>query len=57
MNGPHMATGRFEVGDPTLSAETSNNFDITVAEGAPADFTFYFKVENLKVIPLLYRDL
>ena len=29
MNGPHMATGRFEVGDPTLSAETSNNFDIT----------------------------
>jgi iron complex outermembrane receptor protein len=30
MNGPHMATGRFEVGDPTLSAETSNNFDISL---------------------------
>ena len=29
MNGPHMATGRYEVGDPTLSSETSNNFDIT----------------------------
>ena len=30
MNGPHMATGRFEVGDPTLSAETANNFDISL---------------------------
>ena len=30
MNGPHLATGRFEVGDPTLSAETSNNFDISL---------------------------
>ena len=30
MNGPHMASGRFEVGDPTLSAETSNNFDISL---------------------------
>ena len=30
MNGPHMATGRFEVGDPTLQSETSNNFDITL---------------------------
>ena len=30
MNGPHLATGRFEVGDPTLSSETSNNFDITL---------------------------
>ena len=29
MNGPHMATGRFEVGDPTLNSETSNNFDIS----------------------------
>ena len=24
-----MATGRYEVGDPTLSSETSNNFDIS----------------------------
>ena len=29
MNGPHMATGRFEVGNPNLNSETSNNFDIT----------------------------
>ena len=29
MNGPHQATGRFEVGDPTLSSETSNNLDIS----------------------------
>jgi len=30
MNGPHMSTGRFEVGDPTLTSETSNNFDISL---------------------------
>jgi iron complex outermembrane receptor protein len=30
MNGPHLATARFEVGDPSLSAETSNNFDISL---------------------------
>jgi iron complex outermembrane receptor protein len=30
MNGPHLATGRFEVGNPSLSAETSNNFDISL---------------------------
>ena len=29
MNGPHLATGRFEVGNPNLNTETSNNFDIT----------------------------
>ena len=29
MNGPHLATGRFEVGDPNLSSETSENFDIS----------------------------
>ena len=29
MNGPHMATGRLETGDPNLKGETSNNFDIT----------------------------
>ena len=30
MNGPHLATGRFEVGDPNLNSETSDNFDITL---------------------------
>ena len=29
MNGPHMATGRLEVGNPNLNSETSNNFDVT----------------------------
>ena len=30
--------------------DTSNNFDIVVGESATADYTFYFKVENLKMI-------
>ena len=30
--------------------DTSNNFDIVVGEGATADYTFYFRVENLKMI-------
>jgi iron complex outermembrane receptor protein len=29
MNGPHLATGRLEVGDPNLKSETSNNIDVT----------------------------
>jgi iron complex outermembrane receptor protein len=29
MNGPHLATGRFEVGNPDLDTETSNNVDLT----------------------------
>jgi len=29
MNGPHMATGRLETGNPNLNSETSNNFDIS----------------------------
>ena len=29
MNGPHLATGRFEVGNTKLDSETSNNIDIT----------------------------
>ena len=29
---------------------TSNTFSIDVAEGATADFTFYFKVENMKML-------
>ena len=30
MNGPHMATGRLETGNPNLQSETSDNFDITL---------------------------
>ena len=29
MNGPHLATGRLETGNPNLKSETSNNFDIS----------------------------
>ena len=28
MNGPHLATGRLETGDPSLEAEKGSNFDI-----------------------------
>ena len=44
MNGPHNATGRFEVGDPTLQSETSSNFDITLnyeKDGFYAYASFY----------------
>jgi iron complex outermembrane receptor protein len=44
MNGPHLATGRFEVGDPSLTTETHNNFDISfnyAANGYSASLTFF----------------
>ena len=30
--------------------DTSNSFDIVVGQGATADYTFYFKVENMKML-------
>ena len=30
--------------------DTSNTFDITVGQGATAEYTFYFKVENMKML-------
>ena len=30
--------------------DTSNNFDIVVGQGATADYMFYFKVENMKML-------
>ncbi|MEC9414139.1 MAG: TonB-dependent receptor [Pseudomonadota bacterium] len=30
MNGPHLATGRFEVGNTSLKPETANNIDLNV---------------------------
>ena len=30
--------------------DTSNTFDIVVGQGATADYTFYFKVENMKML-------
>ena len=33
-NGPHVATGTFEIGDPGLAAETSNNIDLSLQREA-----------------------
>ena len=44
MNGPHLATQRFEVGNTNLAAEESTNFEFTVNynnEGAYSSFTMY----------------
>ena len=48
MNGPHMATGRFEIGDPTLTSETSNNFDISLNfdNGEYFDFASFFIIHD-----------
>ena len=34
--------------------DTSNSFDIVVGQGATADYTFYFKVENMKMLDGYY---
>ena len=44
MNGPHLATGRFEVGNPNLDTETSNNVDVTFdyqKDNMYATFAYY----------------
>ena len=44
MNGPHLATGRFEVGNFNLVAEQSNNIDLTFNysnDGLYAGLTFF----------------
>ena len=35
--------------------DTSNDFSITVGDNAPSDFTYYFKVENLKLLSGDYK--
>ena len=35
--------------------DTSNDFSITVGENAPTNFTYYFKVENLKLLSGDYK--
>ena len=47
-------------GDITLTTtdrknETSNDFSIVVGENAPSDFTYFFKVENLKLLSGDYK--
>lgn len=44
MNGPHLASGRFEVGNTNLDSETSNNIDITLEyqnDGFFGEFTYF----------------
>ena len=44
MNGPHLVTQRFEVGNTNLSSEESTNFEVTLNynnDGAYSSFTMY----------------
>ena len=44
MNGPHLATGRFEMGNPNLNNEVSNNIDLTFnyqMDNMYATFAYY----------------
>ena len=55
LKSPDLALIGEKGGDVVLKVcdkknDTSNNFDIVVGESATADYTFYFKVENLKMI-------
>ena len=44
MNGPHLATGRLEVGDASLESEKANNLDFTLnfeRDGFFGSFTYF----------------
>jgi len=55
LSSPDLALIGTKGGDVVLKVcdkknDTSNNFDIIVGENATANYTFYFKVENLKMM-------
>jgi len=55
LSSPDLALVGTKGGDVVLKVcdkknDTSNKFDIVVGENATANYTFYFKVENLKMI-------
>ena len=55
LSSPDLALIGTKDGDVVLKVcdkknDTSNKFDIIVGENATANYTFYFKVENLKII-------
>ena len=55
LSSPDLALVGTKDGDVVLKVcdkknDTSNKFDIIVGENATANYTFYFKVENLKMI-------
>ena len=55
LKSPDLALIGEKGGDVVLKVcdkknDTSNSFDIVVGQGATADYTFYFKVENMKML-------
>ena len=55
LKSPDLALIGTKGGDIVLKVcdkknDTSNTFDITEGQGATADYTFYFKVENMKML-------
>jgi hypothetical protein len=55
LKSPDLALIGTKGGDIVLKVcdkknNTSNTFDIVVGQGATADYTFYFKVENMKML-------
>ena len=55
LKSPDLALIGAKGGDIVLKVcdkknDTSNSFDIVVGQGATADYTFYFKVENMKML-------
>ena len=55
LKSPDLALIGTKGGDIVLKVcdkknDTSNTFDIVVGQGATADYTFYFKVENMKML-------
>ena len=49
------AGGDIELTVTDRKNETSNDFAIKVGDNAPSDFTYYFKVENLKLLSGDYK--
>ena len=49
------AGGNIELLVTDRKNDTSNDFSITVGENAPSDFTYFFKVENLKLLSGDYK--
>ena len=53
INGPHLATGRFEVGNENLESEQSNNIDITLSY-EKKDFFATLTLYNNEVADYIY---
>ena len=49
------AGGDIELTVTDRKNDTSNDFSITVGENSPTDFTYFFKVENLKLLSGDYK--